>query len=193
MSSFGVDTLGGLTEKLKQLINDTQNAYETLIDSTQRYKQGKMNDKDYFSSIGKYLIASSAMNFLAIKVILEIKSAMDKTSSIKNPTGGIADPNSNASSSVGFGVGGFVGGGGSVGGIENSRIQGSGGSQQQYSSSSIESTIKPVDLEIEKPSQDITTSEVDSLKDNKTFKNCIVCGVLIPTKAKFCSKCGNSQ
>ena len=192
MSSFGVDTLGGLTEKLKQLINDTQNAYETLIDSTQRYKQGKMNDKDYFSSIGKYLIASSAMNFLAIKVILEIKSAMDKTSSIKNPTGGIADPNSNASSSVGFGVGGFVGGGGSVGGIENSRIQGSG-SQQQYSSSSIEPALKPVDIEIEKPSQDITTSEVDSLKDNKTFKNCIVCGVLIPTKAKFCSKCGNSQ
>lgn len=193
MSSFGVDTLGGLTEKLKQLINDTQNAYETLIDSTQRYKQGKMNDKDYFSSIGKYLIASSAMNFLAIKVILEIKSAMDKTSSIKNPTGGIADPNSNASSSVGFGVGGFVGGGGSVGGIEKSRIQGSGSSQQQYSSSSIEPTLKPVDIEIEKPSQDITTSDVDSLKDNKTFKNCIVCGVLIPTKAKFCSKCGNAQ
>lgn len=193
MSSFGVDTLGGLTEKLKQLINDTQNAYETLIDSTQRYKQGKLNDKDYFSSIGKYLIASSAMNFLAIKVILEIKSAMDKTSSIKNPTGGIADPNSNASSSVGFGVGGFVGGGGSVGGIEKSRIQGSGSSQQQYSSSSIEPTLKPVDIEIEKPSQDITTSDVDSLKDNKTFKNCIVCGVLIPTKAKFCSKCGNAQ
>ncbi|MGZ5501768.1 MAG: hypothetical protein ACXWEW_11525 [Nitrososphaeraceae archaeon] len=193
MSSFGVDTLGGLTEKLKQLINDTQDAYETLIDSTQRYKQGKMNDKDYFSSIGKYLIASSAMNFLAIKVILEIKSAMDKTSSIKNPTGGIADPNSNASSSVGFGVGGFVGGGGSVGGIEKSRIQGSGSSQQHYSSSSIEPTLKPVDIEIEKPSQDITTSDVDSLKDNKTFKNCIVCGVLIPTKAKFCSKCGNAQ
>lgn len=196
MSSFGVDTLGGLTEKLKQLINDTQNAYETLIDSTQRYKQGKMNEKEYFSSIGKYLIASSAMNFLAIKVILEIKSAIDKGKLLKNPTGGIADPNSNTSSSVGFGIGGFVGGGGgggSVGGLENSPVQGSGSSQQQYSSSSIESTIKPVDLEIEKPSQDITTSEVDSLKDNKTFKNCIVCGVLIPTKAKFCSKCGNSQ
>lgn len=196
MSSFGVDTLGGLTEKLKQLINDTQNAYETLIDSTQRYKQGKMNEKEYFSSIGKYLIASSAMNFLAIKVILEIKSAIDKGKLLKNPpTAGIADPNLNTSSSVGFGIGGFVGGGGgggSVGGLENSRVQGSG-SQQQYSSSSIEPTLKPVDLEIEKPSQAITTSEVDSLKDNKTFKNCIVCGVLIPTKAKFCSKCGNSQ
>ena len=196
MSSFGVDTLGGLTEKLKQLIIDTQTAYETLIDSTQRYKQGKMNEKEYFSSIGKYLIASSAMNFLAIKVILEIKSAIDKGKLLKNPTGGIADPNSNTSSSVGFGIGGFVGGGGggggAVGGLENSRVQGSG-SQQQYSSSSIEPTLKPVDLEIEKPSQAITTSEVDSLKDNKTFKNCIVCGVLIPTKAKFCSKCGNSQ
>jgi len=190
MSSFGVDTLGGLTEKLKQLINDTQNAYETLIDSTQRYKQGKMNEKEYFSSIGKYLIASSAMNFLAIKVILEIKSAIDKGKLLKNPTAGIADPNSNTSSSVGFGIGGFVGGGGgSVGGI-----QGSGsGSQQQYSSSSIEPTLKPVDIELEKPSQDITTSDMDSLKDNKTFKNCIVCATLIPTKAKFCSKCGNSQ
>jgi len=188
MSSFGVDTLGGLTEKLKQLINDTQNAYETLIDSTQHYKQGKVNDKEYFSSIGKYLIASSAMNFLAIKVIFEIKSAIDKGSSIKNPTGGIADPNSNASSPGGFGIGGFVGGGGgSVGGIQGS------GNQQQYSSSSIEPTLKPVDIELEKPSQDITTSDMDSLKDNKTFKNCIVCGTLIPTKAKFCSKCGNSQ
>jgi hypothetical protein len=195
MSSFGVDTLGGLTEKLKQLINDTQNAYETLIDSTQRYKQGKMNEKEYFSSIGKYLIASSAMNFLAIKVILEIKSAIDKGKLLKNPTAGIADPNLNTSSSVGFGIGGFVGGGGgggSVGGLEHSPVQGSG-SQQQYSSSSIESTIKPVDLEIEKSSPEKTTSEGDALKDNKQFKNCIVCGVLIPPKAKFCSKCGNAQ
>ncbi|HET9806673.1 MAG: hypothetical protein ACM3VV_01180 [Deltaproteobacteria bacterium] len=193
MSSFGVDTLGGLTEKLKQLIIDTQNQYETLIDSTQRYKQGKMKDKEYFSSIGKYLIASSAMNFLAIKVILEVKSAIDKGSSIKAPTGGIAEPHSNISSPGGFGIGGFVGGGGSVGSIENSRIQGSD-SQQQFSSSLMEPSLKPVDIEIEKPSHGITNSSyVDSLKDNKIFKNCIVCGVSIPTKAKFCSKCGNSQ
>lgn len=193
MSSFGgVDTLGGLTEKLKQLITDTQNQYETLLDSTQRYKQGKMNDKEYFSSIGKYLIASSAMTFLAIKVILEVKSAIDKGSSTKNLTGSIADANSNISSPGGFGIGGFVSGGGSVGGIENSRIQGN--DSQQQSSSLIEPSLKPVDIQIEKPSQDITNSSyLDSLKDNKMFKNCIVCGVSIPTKAKFCSKCGNSQ
>jgi hypothetical protein len=192
MSSFGVDTLGGLTEKLKQLIIDTQNQYETLIDSTQSYKQGKMKDKEYFSSIGKYLIASSAMNFLAIKVILEIKSAIDKGGSIKRSTGGIAEPQPNISSPGGFGIGGFVGGGGSVGSIGNSHIQGS--DSQQQSSSLIEPSLKPVDIEIEKPSHDITNSSyVGSLKDNKTFKNCIVCGASIPTKAKFCSKCGNSQ
>ena len=195
MSSFGVDTLGGLTEKLKQLIIDTQNQYETLIDSTQRYKQGKLNDKEYFSSIGKYLIASSAMNFLAIKVILEVKSAIDKGgSSIKNPTVSIVEPHSNISSPGSFGIGGFIGGGGSIGNIGNSHIQGSASQQQQQSSSLIEPSLKPVDIEIEKPSHDTTNSAyVDSLKDNKTFKNCIVCGVSIPTKAKFCSKCGNSQ
>ena len=194
MSSFGgVDTLGGLTEKLKQLITDTQSQYETLLDSTQRYKQGKMNDKEYFSSIGKYLIASSAMTFLAIKVILEVKSAIDKGSSAKNPTGGIADTNSNMSYPGSFGIGGFVSGGGPVGGIENSHIP-SSDSQQQSSSSLIEPSLKPVDIQIEKPSQDITNSSyVDSLKDSKLFKNCIVCGASIPTKAKFCSKCGNSQ
>jgi len=194
MSSFGgVDTLGGLTEKLKQLITDTQSQYETLLDSTQRYKQGKMNDKEYFSSIGKYLIASSAMTFLAIKVILEVKSAIDKGSSAKNPTSGIADTNSNMSYPGSFGIGGFVSGGGPVGGIENSHIP-SSDSQQQSSSSLIEPSLKPVDIQIEKPSQDITNSSyVDSLKDSKLFKNCIVCGASIPTKAKFCSKCGNSQ
>jgi len=38
-----VDTLGGLTEKLKQLINDTQEQYEAFIDATQLYKKGKEN------------------------------------------------------------------------------------------------------------------------------------------------------
>jgi hypothetical protein len=44
--SFGVDTLGALTEKLKQIINDTQVRYESFIDSTQLYKQPKVNEKD---------------------------------------------------------------------------------------------------------------------------------------------------
>ena len=78
--SSGVDTLGALTEKLKQLINDTQDRYESFIDSTQLYKQGKVNEKEYFSKIGEYLVATSAMNFFAIRVILEIKTTMENGS-----------------------------------------------------------------------------------------------------------------
>lgn len=173
MSFYGVDTLGGLTEKLKQLIDDTQVQYESLIDSTKRYKQGKMNEKEYFASVGKYLIASSALNFLAIKVILELKSAFDKGSSIKSSTGGLFDPSSKESSD--FGIGGFVSGGGKIG---SNPISGS-----DPSNSTIESGLKSVDTGIQ-GSKD---------RDPKKLKNCIVCGRFIPITAKFCSKCGNSQ
>ena len=33
--SFGVDTLGGLSEKLKQLVNETQEHYESFIGDAQ--------------------------------------------------------------------------------------------------------------------------------------------------------------
>src|ERR687889_1596344 len=111
--SFGVDTLGGLTEKLKQLINDTQNLYESFIDANQLYKQGKMGDKEFFIKIGEYLVSSSALSFLAVRVILEIKNAMEKGTSIKSPTGGSSSPPS--APQAGFGIGGFVGTGGTVG------------------------------------------------------------------------------
>src|SRR5919206_3602892 len=109
--SFGVDTLGGLTEKLKQLINDTQNLYESFIDANQLYKQGKMGDKEFFIKIGEYLVSTSALNFLAVRVILEIKNAMEKGTSIKSPTGG-SSSSTTAAPQAGFGIGGFVGAGG---------------------------------------------------------------------------------
>ena len=90
MYSGAVDVLGSLTEKLKQQINDTQDKYESFIDATSVYKQGKMNEKEYFAKIGDYLVSTSALDFLAIRVILEIKSAIDKNTLMKNATGGIA-------------------------------------------------------------------------------------------------------
>src|ERR671934_2475004 len=107
MYSGAVDVLGLLTEKLKQQINDTQGHYESFIDATQLYKQGKMDEKEFFAKISDYLIAMSALNFLAIRVILEIKSAIDKGTSIKNATGGISS--SSSSPQTGFGIGGFIG------------------------------------------------------------------------------------
>ena len=169
--SFGVDTLGGLTEKLKQLINDTQNLYESFIDANQLYKQGKMEDKEFFIRIGEYLISSSALSFLAVRVIIEIKNAMEKGTPIKGPTAG-----SSSAPQAGFGVGGFVGTGGTVGP--------SVASGNEYTlPSPQEPTFRPVDIELPKPRASST----------RTTKNCVACNSSIPTHAKFCSKCGRSQ
>ena len=173
--SFGVDTLGGLSEKLKQLSDDTQSMYEAFLDATQLYKQGKMNEKEYFARIGDYLVATSAMNFLAIRVIFEIKGALDKGTSMKGPAGDAAMAPTRPSAAAGpqaqqqagFGIGGFVGQGGT------------GGSSAGYTlpSPQAEPTFRPVDIELPR----------------KSTKNCIICGAAIPVQAKFCSKCGRSQ
>ena len=171
--SFGVDTLGGLTEKLKQLINDTQNLYESFIDANQLYKQGKMGDKDFFVQMGEYLVATSALNFLAVRVILEIKNALEKGTSIKSPTG--TSSSSPAAPQAGFGIGGFVGTGGSVG------PAGTGGGNDYTLPSPQEPTFKPVDIELPKH------------RATSTTKNCVACNTPIPAHAKFCSKCGRLQ
>ncbi|TLY08698.1 MAG: zinc ribbon domain-containing protein [Thaumarchaeota archaeon] len=163
--SFGVDTLGGLSEKLKKLVNDTQNLYESFTDANQLYKQGKMGDREFFTKIGEYLVATSALNFLAARVIIEMKTAMEKGTSIKSPTGGSSFPSAPQAE---FGIGGFVGAGGRV------------GPTAEYSLPlPQEPTFKPVEIELPKP--------------RKSTKTCIVCGASIPSQAKFCSKCGRSQ
>jgi hypothetical protein len=180
--SFGVDTLGGLIEKLKQLVNETQDQYETFFDNTQLFKQGKMDNKEYFSKLGEYLVSSSALNFLNSRIILEIKTSLDKGTPRKSS---IAD----SSSSMSTTPSGLSGGGSTGGGFGINSFVDSGGSVNSFSKDydlpkpQEAPSFKPVDIVI--PKQEITTI--------KEKKNCIVCAALIPKQAKFCNKCGNSQ
>jgi hypothetical protein len=96
--SSATENLGDLIERLKHTINDIQDQYESFIDSNQLYEQGKVNEREFFASSGDYLVAMSGMNFLAIQVILEIKSAIEKKKS----------PNIVRSGPDNLGIGGFT-------------------------------------------------------------------------------------
>ena len=186
--SFGVDTLGGLIEKLKQLVNETQDQYETFFDNTQLFKQGKMDNKEYFSKLGEYLVSSSALNFLNSRIILEIKTSLDKGISRKSSITGSSSPSSMSTTSSGLGGGsGSSSSAGGGFGIDN--FVDSGGSVNSFRKDydlpkpQEAPSFKPVDIVIPK-------QESNTISERK---NCIVCAALIPKQAKFCNKCGNSQ
>jgi hypothetical protein len=75
--SFGeVDTLGMLYEKLESLFDESQGYYETFLDTNNMYKKGQLSDKEFFQKLGDYTVAYSALEFLAIKVLFEMKKSM---------------------------------------------------------------------------------------------------------------------
>ena len=215
--SFGVDTLGLLIEKLKQLVNDTQDNYESFFDSTQLFKQGKMESNEYFSRMGEFLVSSSALNFLACRVILELKTALDKTGSTKGKgersstspstspstfpssypsgSGNSGNIDSGTGSSGGFGVDGFISAGGHAGSSSPSTSTSSSHSTYPSTPSSTSEEYDfplPQEVPTYKP-VDIIITKQDSLDSKGLKKNCIVCAASIPKQAKFCNKCGNSQ
>ncbi len=78
MSLGEVDTLNLLAEKLDNLFKDSQGYYESFLDANTMYKQGKLSDKEFFEKLGDYVVAYSALEFLAVKVIFELKKVIDK-------------------------------------------------------------------------------------------------------------------
>ncbi len=85
MSLGEVDTLNLLTEKLEGLFNESQGYYEGFLDANNLYKGGKLSDKEFFAKLGDYTVAYSALEFLAIKVILEMKKSLDKAAGGQAP------------------------------------------------------------------------------------------------------------
>ena len=221
--SFGVDTLGLLTEKLKQLVNDTQDNYESFFDSTQLFKQGKMENNEYFSRMGEFLVSSSALNFLACRVILELKTALDKTGSAKgkgerSSTSPSTSPSTFPSSyPSGSGNSGNIDGGTGSSGVVVAVVlvvlewmvlyllavmRDPPPPPPPSSHSTYPSAPSPTSEEYDFPLPqevptykpvDIIITKQDSLDSKGLKKNCIVCAASIPKQAKFCNKCGNSQ
>ncbi len=75
--SFGeVDTLNMLFDKLQSLFDESQGYYESFLDTNNMYKKGQLSDKEFFQKLGDYTVAYSALEFLAIKVIFEMKKSI---------------------------------------------------------------------------------------------------------------------
>ncbi|MEK0330491.1 MAG: zinc ribbon domain-containing protein, partial [Nitrosopumilus sp.] len=102
--SFGeVDTLTMLYEKLETLFDESQGYYETFLDTNNMYKKGQLSDKQFFQKLGDYVVAYSALEFLAIKVIFEMKKAMGSGSGNTQSPGlmpGMANPGGMAGGTV---------------------------------------------------------------------------------------------
>lgn len=172
--SFGdVDTLNLLFDKLQNLLNESQGYYESLLDTVTLYKQGKIPDKEFFEKLGDYVVAYSSLEFLAVKVIFELKKSLNKIA------GGSAPGTTSVTGSVSMGMPGF--GMTPPGHIAAATMPGPGRPPSIVSAASAftnPGTLPPPDQSIMPPTK--TTGLV-----------CSSCGSPIRSNAKFCTTCGN--
>ena len=173
MSLGEVDTLNLLTEKLDKLFNDSQEYYETFLDANNLYKQDKLTDKEFFQKLGDYVVAYSALEFLAIKVIFEMKKSIDKIAGGSAP-GGTQSPGL----MPGMGSPGMVGGGMQQG----SRV---GTAQNPVGA--------PPSIVGEGFSNPGTLPSPDSslISNPSNTAKCTSCGSDLRPNAKFCTNCGS--
>ena len=173
MSLGEVDTLNLLSDKLNSLFDESQDYYESFLDANNMYKQGKLTDKEFFQKLGDYVVAYSALEFLSIKVIFELKKSIDKLAGGSAP-GGTQSPGL----MPGMGTPGMMPGGmpatrpgtaqNPVGGPA-SVISAGGG----FSNAGTLPTPDP------------------SLLPKQSGGKCSSCGSDLRPNAKFCTNCGN--
>ena len=172
--SFGeVDTLGMLFDKLQSLFDESQGYYESFLDTNNMYKAGKISDKAFFQKLGDYTVAYSALEFLAIKVIFELKK------SVSSGGGNTQSP-------------GLMPGMGQPGMM-------AGGMGQQPRSGTAENPVgggPPGIVSAQESFGDVGTlpSPDPALMPRQTApqnsNGCSSCGAELRANSKFCTKCG---
>ena len=175
--SFGeVDTLNMLFDKLQSLFDESQGYYESFLDTNNMYKKGQLSDKEFFQKLGDYVVAYSALEFLAIKVIFELKKSVGSGSGNTQSPGlmpGMGQP--------GMMAGGMAGGMGMPprAGTAQNPVGGPPGIVSAQEAFGDVGTL---------PSPD------PALMPRKTAapsgNGCSSCGAELRPNAKFCTKCG---
>jgi len=173
--SFGeVDTLNMLFDKLQSLFDESQGYYESFLDTNNMYKKGQLSDKEFFQKLGDYTVAYSALEFLAIKVIFEMKKSLGSGSGNTQSPGlmpGMGNP--------GMMGGGMAGGVPPRSGTAQNPVGGPPGIVSAQETFGDVGTL---------PSPD------PSLMPRRTVapsgNGCSSCGAELRSNAKFCTKCG---
>lgn len=172
--SFGeVDTLNMLYEKLESLFDESQGYYETFLDTNNMYKKGQLSDKEFFQKLGDYVVAYSALEFLAIKVIFEMKKTMGSGSGNTQSPGlmpGMGTPGS------------MPGGMPPRAGTADNPVGGAGppgivSAQETFGDLG---TLPSPDLRL-----------VPRITTTPSGNGCTSCGAELRPNAKFCTKCGS--
>ncbi len=92
--AFGgdVDTLSLTFDKLQYIFNGYGQIRDSFIEANALYKQEKIPDNEFFVKIQEGVMRFSALDFLAIKAIFEIKKAIDRGTgaNMTNATAGVS-------------------------------------------------------------------------------------------------------
>ena len=175
MSLGEIDTLNLTFEKLQALFAETQGYYESFLDANNLYKAGKMSDKEFFQKQGDYTAAYSALLFLGVNSLTEMKKTLDKVSS------GAATGTQSPGLMPGMGQPGMMPGmnpGARVGTADNPV----GGPPSVMSAP--DAFNQPGTL----PSPDPSL-----ISPPPSGGTCTTCGASLRPNAKFCTKCGTKQ
>jgi len=81
--AFGgdVDTLNLLFDKLQYIFSGYGTIRDSFLEVNSLYKQGKISNKEFFEKIHESINRFSALEFLLVKAMFEIKKTLDKSSS----------------------------------------------------------------------------------------------------------------
>jgi hypothetical protein len=173
MSLGEVDTLNLLSDKLNNLFDESQDYYESFLDANNLFKQGKLTEKEFFQKLGDYVVAYSALEFLSIKVIFELKKSIDKLAGGSAP-GGTQSPGL----MPGMGAPGMMPGGmpGTRPGTAENPVGGPASVISAGGGFSNAGTLPTPD---------------PSLLPKQSGGKCSSCGSDLRPNAKFCTNCGN--
>gem|GEM_PF-861935 len=190
----GVDVLGNLASKMEQQLKDTEHVRTAFDTDIRLYKNKQINKREFVHKLVTYTISLSALNFLVMHVILEMRTALEKGTSMKDTTGGtVTEDSSIGGSQFSFGIEGFLG----------NSPQGRSGDGGDILTSVKEHSTHAVNNICKSTKANASYDRIiysKNQRDNKMYpllssvpKKCVGCGTILLRQTIFCNKCGYKQ